>query len=170
MKQNKYDDPSFFANYSQMARSTGGLAAAGEWPAFRELLPNLRDKKVLDLGCGFGWHCRYARQQGARSVVGVDVSERMLVRAGELTNDPGIEYRRVAIEEIELAGGELDVVISSLALHYVERFDVVCQNVYRGLAPGGSFVLSVEHPIFTALPGQDWHYGPHGERLHWPVD
>ncbi|HLX39014.1 MAG TPA: class I SAM-dependent methyltransferase, partial [Ktedonobacteraceae bacterium] len=65
MKQNKYDDPTFFANYSQMARSIGGLEAAGEWPAFRELLPQLRDKHVLDLGCGFGWHCRYAREQQA---------------------------------------------------------------------------------------------------------
>jgi hypothetical protein len=48
MRQNKYDDPAFFANYSQMARSIGGLEAAGEWPAFRELLPRLADKKVLD--------------------------------------------------------------------------------------------------------------------------
>jgi len=150
MPQNIYDDARFFARYSAMERSIHGLDAAGEWHAFRGILPDLHDKRMLDLGCGFGWHCRYARQQGARSVVGVDVSEKMLTRAGELTNDPGIEYRRVAIEEIELAGGELDVVISSLALHYVERFDVVCQNVYRGLAPGGSFVLSVEHPVFTS--------------------
>src|ERR1700751_2593561 len=35
---------------------------------------------------------------------------------------------------------------------------------------GGTFVLSVEHPIFTALAAQDWYYGQHGERLHWPVD
>src|SRR6266550_4389838 len=74
MKQNKYDDPAFFANYSQMARSIGGLDAAREWPALRALLPKLHDKNVLDLGCGFGWHCRYAREQQARSVVGVDLS------------------------------------------------------------------------------------------------
>ena len=61
MKQNKYDDPAFFANYSQMARSIGGLEAASEWPAFRALLPRLREKNVLDLCCGFGCHCRYAR-------------------------------------------------------------------------------------------------------------
>jgi hypothetical protein len=72
MKQNKYDDPAFFANYSQMARSIGGLEAAGEWPAFRELLPTLADKNVLDLGCGFGWHCRYARQQQARNEIILD--------------------------------------------------------------------------------------------------
>ena len=170
MKQNKYDDPAFFANYSQMARSIGGLDAAGEWPAFRELLPKLRDKKVLDLGCGFGWHCRYAREQGARSVVGVDLSEKMIARARENTNDSAIEYRRLAIEDIDFSAEAFDVVLSSLALHYVERFDIVCRKVHHCLKPEGAFVLSVEHPIFTALAAQDWHYGQHGERLHWPVD
>ena len=64
MKQNKYDDHGFFEKYSQMPRSTGGLKEAGEWPALRAMLPDLQDKRVLDLGCGFGWHCRYAREQG----------------------------------------------------------------------------------------------------------
>jgi hypothetical protein len=49
-------------------------------------------------------------------------------------------------------------------------WSVVCRKVHHYLAPGGAFVLSVEHPVFTALAAQDWHYGPHGERLHWPVD
>jgi len=170
MKQNKYDDPTFFANYSQMARSTGGLDAAGEWPAFRALLPRLHNTRVLDLGCGFGWHCRYVREQGARSVVGVDLSEKMIARARESTDDPAIEYRQLAIEDIDFPARTFDVVISSLALHYVERFDLVCQKVHRCLVPKGSFIFSVEHPIFTALAAQDWYYGPHGERLHWPVD
>ncbi len=170
MKQNKYDDAAFFANYSQMARSIGGLDAAGEWPAFRKLLPQLRDKNVLDLGCGFGWHCRYAREQQARSVVGVDISEKMLERARESTDDAAIEYRRLAIEDIDFSAGEFDVVLSSLALHYVERLDIVCRKVHHCLQLGGNFVFSVEHPIFTALAAQDWYYGQHGERLHWPVD
>ena len=170
MKQNPYDDPSFFASYSQMARSTGGLDAAGEWPAFRALLPDLRDARVLDLGCGYGWHCRYARERGARSVLGVDLSEKMIARARELTSDTAIAYRVAAIEDIACAEGEFDVVISSLALHYVERLDLVCRAVQRCLRAGGAFVFSVEHPIFTARAEQDWSYGAQGERLHWPVD
>lgn len=170
MKQNKYDEADFFARYGNMPRSVGGLAEAGEWHAFRVLLPDLRDKRLLDLGCGFGWHCRYAREQQARSAVGVDLSEKMLARARETTSDPAIEYRRSAIEDIDFPADEFDVVISSLALHYVERFDVVCRKVHHCLTTGGAFVLSVEHPIVTALAAQDWHHGPDGERLHWPVD
>ncbi|MBW7459570.1 class I SAM-dependent methyltransferase, partial [Paenibacillus sepulcri] len=126
--------------------------------------------RVLDLGCGFGWHSRYAREQHARSVVGVDLSENMLAKARASTSDPGIEYRRLAIEDIDFAAEEFDVVISSLALHYVERFDNVCRRIHHCLVPGGAFILSVEHPVFTALAAQDWHYGPQGERMHWPVD
>ena len=53
--------------------------------------------KVLDLGCGFGHHCRWMREQGAESVVGVDLSERMLERARAMTSDSAIEYRCCAI-------------------------------------------------------------------------
>ncbi|TBL78190.1 class I SAM-dependent methyltransferase [Paenibacillus thalictri] len=170
MRENKYDNHDFFTKYSAMARSVDGLKAAGEWPAFRALLPDLNGKKVLDLGCGFGWHCRYAREQHARSVVGADISENMLERARAATDDEAIEYLRLAIEDIRFAEAEFDVVISSLAFHYIERFDQVCKEVHRCLTPGGTFVFSVEHPIFTALAAQDWHYGPQGERQHWPVD
>jgi SAM-dependent methyltransferase len=170
MKQNKYDDPDFFMKYSEMPRSKGGLASAAEWPAFRALLPDLEGKRVLDLGCGYGWHCQFARAQGARSVTGIDLSEKMLERARALTPDNQVTYCQTAIEDFPMEESSFDVVLSSLALHYVERLDLVCQNVHRGLVAGGSFVFSTEHPVFTAREAQDWHLGPNGERLHWPVD
>lgn len=77
MKQNKYDEDAFFQNYSKMERSVRGLDAPGEWHEPQTLLPDLKDKRVLDLGCGFGWHCRYAREQQANSVIGIDLSEKI---------------------------------------------------------------------------------------------
>jgi SAM-dependent methyltransferase len=55
---------------------------------------------VLDLGYGFGWHCRYAHEQQAQSVIGVDLSAKMLARAKLLTDDLGITYDQSAIEDI----------------------------------------------------------------------
>lgn len=171
MKQNKYDNPEFFDIYSKMPRSAGGLAQAEEWPLLRALLPELNNKKFLDLGCGYGWHCRYAYEQKAARVVGVDLSQKMLERARELTSsDASIEYRCCAIEDIDFPDDEFDVVFSSLALHYVRNYDEFCRKVSRCLRSGGSLIMSVEHPIFTALPAQDWYYGPDGTPLHWPVD
>jgi 2-polyprenyl-3-methyl-5-hydroxy-6-metoxy-1,4-benzoquinol methylase len=117
MKQNKYDESEFFTKYSQMPRSIHGPAEGQEWHAFRHLLPDLQNQRLLDLGCGFGWHCRYARQHGASSVIGVDLSDKMIERARATTPEPGIEYRRCAIEDIDFSADEFDVVISSLALH-----------------------------------------------------
>lgn len=170
MKQNKYDEPAFFAEYEKMPRSVHGLKAAGEWHVFKTLLPELRGKKVLDLGCGFGWHCRYAREQQADQVVGVDISEKMLRKAREWTDDPAITYINSPIEDLDVPGGGFDVVISSLALHYIESFAAVCHKVSRCLATNGAFVFSVEHPIFTSRGEQDWHYDESGRPLHWPVD
>ena len=65
MKENKYDDEKFFHQYSQMSRSMVGLKGAGEWHALQKILPDFQGKRVLDLGCGFGWHCQYAIEHGA---------------------------------------------------------------------------------------------------------
>ncbi len=171
MKQNKYDDPAFFSAYQQMNRSVKGLEGAGEWHVFKSLLPDLRDQHVLDLGCGFGWHCRYAREQQASSVVGVDLSEKMLQKAREMTEDDlAVTYLQMPIEDISFSPDQFDVVISSLAFHYVKDFGELCQKVYHCLKPGGAFLFSVEHPIFTARAQQDWTVDEQGRRLHWPVD
>lgn len=150
MKQNKYDNPSFFSAYEQMSRSVKGLESAGEWHILRERIPDLKDKNVLELGCGFSWHYRYAREQQASSVVGVDISENMIQRAREMTSDPLISYVKAPIEDLVFSESHFDVVISSLAFHYIESFKSICEKVYDSLRPGGSFVFSVEHPIFTS--------------------
>lgn len=170
MKENRYDDESFFNQYKQMARSVNGLKAAGEWHELKKMLPDFNEKRVLDLGCGFGWHCRYAIEQGAKSVVGIDISEKMIKKAKEMTKSPLIEYIVKPIEDIDYDSNSFDVVISSLAFHYIESFDDICKKVNKCLPKGGEFVFSVEHPIFTAQGLQDWHYDEQGKKLHWPVD
>lgn len=76
--KNIYNNEKFFESYSQMTRSQQGLDGAGEWQTLKRLLPDFKKKRVLDLGCGYGWHCLYAAEHGAASVIGVDISEKML--------------------------------------------------------------------------------------------
>lgn len=170
MKENKYDDVNFFNQYSQMSRSVNGLKGAGEWHALREMLPDFENKRVLDLGCGFGWHCQYAIEHGAKSVVGIDLSVKMLEEAKKRNDSSAIEYKCVAVEDFDYPPDTFDVVISSLTFHYLESFGRVCRDVHRCLTKGGTFVFSVEHPIFTAYGSQDWYYDENGTPLHWPVD
>ncbi len=167
--KNKYDDAVFFEKYSAMPRSVEGLAGAGEWETLKTMLPEFNGKRVLDLGCGFGWHCQYAVQNGAQSVTGVDISENMLTVARKNT-DSSIVYIKASIDAVALEPTAYDVVISSLALHYLPSFKAIAQRVYRALNIDGTFVFSVEHPTFTAYGPQMWHRATDGSIAHFPVD
>src|SRR3546814_11859699 len=97
-----YDNPEFCAGYSRLPRQVQGLAGAPEWPAIRAMLPGLAGRRVVDLGCGFGWFARWAREQGAASVLGLDLSEKMPARAKAETSDPAIESRLADLEQLAL--------------------------------------------------------------------
>lgn len=170
MKENKYDQERFFAAYSSFPRSVEGLSAAGEWHALRQMLPDFSGKRVLDIGCGFGWHCIYAAEQGASYVLGTDISEKMLAVAREKTAFSNVEYCRMAMEDIDFPVDSFDVVMSSLAFHYTPDFSAVCARISHCLKASGDFVFSCEHPVFTAYGTQDWLYGEDGGKLCWPVD
>ena len=169
MTQNIYDDPAFFEGYSQLPRSIAGLDGAPEWPALRALLPDLQGRTVLDLGCGYGWFCRWARQTGAARVTGIDVSARMLARAEATTDDDAIAYVRADLEQVELPSQAFDLVYSSLALHYVVDLPGLMLRVLRSLKPGGRLVFSVEHPLMTAPIPPAWARIADGRKI-WPVD
>lgn len=166
---NEYDDKDFFDQYAQMPRSKEGLSAAGEWHQLKELFPPLSGRSVLDLGCGYGWHCRYALEQGADRALGIDISERMLAEAKSRGGE-GVEYRQCGIEDYEYPAGKWDVVVSNLALHYIADLDAVYGKVFRTLKTGGVFLFNIEHPAFTAGVGQDWVYAKDGTPEYWPID
>ena len=169
MTQNIYDNAEFFEGYSRLPRSVEGLDGAPEWPALRALLPDVRGLRVLDLGCGFGWFCRWARQHGAAHVVGMDVSEKMLARARAAGDDAAITYVRADMEGLDLPEAAFDLVYSSLALHYVEKLDALMAAVGRSLKPGGALVVSVEHPMMTAPAHAVWSVDGEGRKA-WPVN
>lgn len=170
MKENKYDEKNFFMKYSEMERSRKGLKGAGEWHELQKILPDFKGRKVLDLGCGYGWHCKYAVQNGADSVLGIDISRRMLETAEQKNYDEKIDYRCAAMEDLRFPEETFDVVLSSLAFHYVKDFEPLVRNISSWLKNGGQFVFSVEHPVFTAFGTQDWYYDKEGNILHFPVD
>lgn len=169
MTQNIYDDWDFFVGYSQLPRSVEGLNGAPEWPSLQAMLPPLQDLKVLDIGCGFGWFCRWAVEQGAYSVIGTDISEKMLEKAKAETNSLSISYMRADLELIDLSEGSFDLVYSSLVLHYIENLDVLLKKIYRSLAINGHFVFSVEHPLYTAPNNPDWIKDSNGNDI-WPLN
>ena len=156
MAQNIYDNSDFFEGYSQLPRQVKGLDGAPEWPAVRAMMPDLTDRKIADLGCGFGWVSRWMREHGAASVVGFDLSRNMISRARASTHDPAIEYHIADLDTFELPESTFDMIFSALAFHYVEDFGRLSRVLQAALVAGGDLLFTVEHPIFMAAANSDW--------------
>lgn len=185
-KQNIYDNDTFFEGYKKIRDNKVNANNLFEIPALISLLPELKEKSVLDLGCGFGEHCCYYVNKGAAKVVGIDISEKMLEVAKKENSDPKITYLNMPMEDIAQIDEKFDVVVSSLAFHYIEDFAGVVENVYNMLNAGGVFIFSQENPLNTCHSGGDrWtrdengnkvylnlsYYGLEGEReSEWFVD
>ncbi|MBP5608888.1 MAG: class I SAM-dependent methyltransferase [Lachnospiraceae bacterium] len=166
-KQNIYDNETFFSEYRKLRERKINANNLFELPTLFSLLPDLKDKRILDLGCGTGERCIDYLKRGASGVTGIDISEKMLGVARSENNDPNIKYINMPMEEIGSLEDSFDVAISSLALHYVDDFSGVIKNVYRLLGDGGIFIFSQEHPLATCYSGKGdrWTRDENGKKL-----
>jgi SAM-dependent methyltransferase len=169
MAQNMYDNPDFFQGYAQLSRSVHGLNGAPEWAAIVKMLPKMDGLNVVDLGCGYGWFCRDAREKGAKHVLGLDISQKMLNKAREMTSDSAIIYRQEDLEQLTLPEDTYDLAYSSLTLHYIEDLSKLLKTIYQSLTSGGYVIFSAEHPIYTAPKHPGWLIDKEGHKS-WPVN
>ncbi|MCL5994999.1 MAG: methyltransferase domain-containing protein [Chloroflexi bacterium] len=169
--QNIYDDPQFFEGYSQMERFQSGWGLAMEHSSFVELVGDVSGRRVLDLGCGAGQLAFYLAEAGAAEVIGIDASERMLDVARAQWTHPRISYRQASMEDAGFPSEAFDLVVSSLALHYVRDYAGLVGRIARWLAPCGLFDDTAATEIYTARGLADgWVIGPEGTRIAWTLD
>ena len=167
IQQNIFDNEIFFDGYKKIREKEANANNLFEIPALLSLMPDLKGKKVLDLGCGFGEHCKLFVDLGAEAVVGVDISSKMLDIAKAENSDQKITYINMPIEDVGKLNESFDVVVSSLAFHYVEDFEKVVRDIYALLNIGGFFIFSQEHPIVTShCGGNRWTKDENGEKQY----
>jgi SAM-dependent methyltransferase len=121
-----------------------------EWYSYNKLLGDVAQKSVLDLACGEGFYSRRIKRKGARRVVGVDISEKMieLARQQEKDHPLGIDYvvgDVVGLKKI----GNFDLVVASYLLNYArtrEQLLEMCRTIAANLKSGGRFVSFNNNP------------------------
>lgn len=150
-KENIYDTKTFFDNYIKLRNNSVNVSANEiiEMPAIYKELPDIKGKKVLDLGCGYGNNCIKSIELGASYVLGTDISKNMIDLANKTNNHKSIEYKQIAMEDISKINNKFDLVISSLAFHYIEDYDKLLKDIYNLLNDDGILIFSQEHPIST---------------------
>lgn len=132
-------------------------------PSAKRYLGGIAGLDILDLACGSGFFSRFMRMWGARIVMGVDVSEKMIqrARAREKERPLGIDYRVADVSKLDKLErlGEFDVAFGGFLLHYAPTDHALwqmCQGVARNLKKGGRFVAFNENPSHPLHNGRKY--------------
>jgi toxoflavin synthase len=134
-----------------------------EVPTVLDLLGNLTDHAVLDIGSGSGWYCRTLAQHGAREVVGLDVSNGMLDYARQHNSHPKVEYLLDPLPD-ELHG-HFDTALTVYVFGYAktrEQLNDLCRTAAASLRPTGRFLVLTLNPDYQDDPE---YYASYGFRL-----
>lgn len=135
-------------------RTTSATGGARDAVVFEQSIAGLRrrlgnwcdvaDKDVVDLGSGTGELCRLARQAGARSVLGVNMSQEEIDFARQRVD---AQFVRQNISEFleQRPPASIDRIF---ALNILEHLGIdplvrVLEGAYRSLRPGGQLVAMV---------------------------
>ena len=171
MKQNIYDNDTFFGKYQEIRARENNYNNLLEQPNFFTLLPSLKNKIVLDIGCGIGDFAAYCINQGAKQVTGIDISLNMITNAKKRHIHERLFFEQVAFEDMTVLNGTIDFISSSLAFHYIADFQLLIKKISTALCEGGILLFSLEHPIATANMGKEsWIKNEEGNLLHFAVD
>lgn len=116
------------------------------YQTIREASLELKDKKVLEIGCGTGLNTVYLAER-AEHVTGIDISEKMLEKAYQRVGKKNTEFITADITQPWQFGKEtFDLIIGNLVLEHVENLAHVLHEAFRVLKSRGTFYIAELHP------------------------
>ncbi|WP_236687170.1 class I SAM-dependent methyltransferase [Ornithinibacillus californiensis] len=114
------------------------------------LFGDVRDKKVLDIGCGSGHSLQYMGNRGASELWGLDLTTKQIETASQLLEAQSVPvnlYESPMEENPGLPQEYFDIAYSIYALGWTVDLERTLANICSYLKPGGTFVFSWEHPM-----------------------
>ena len=117
-------------------------------PNTLQLLPEVNEKIILDAACGPGKYAEILIAKGA-TVIGFDNSPKMVELAIRRNKEQGEFFVHDLSNHFDrIADNSCDIVLCTLALHYIEDWTLTMKEFHRVLKSDGMVVLSIEHPFY----------------------
>lgn len=145
-----YDEQEFLASYLKRRSRPDSPNNAIEGPIINGLLGSVTSTHILDMGCGDGKYGRELLEKGAKTYTGVDGSSAMIKLAYKNLADHPAELVHSSMENFEYPDQKYDLVISRMAIHYVENLDTLFLSINKTLKQDARFLFSVQHPLTTS--------------------
>ena len=138
-------------------------------PAFFKMLPDIKNLKGLDIGCGEGYNTRMATKSGA-VLTAIDISEVFIASAKESErHEPlGIEYRVASAIDLPFPDKYFDFAIATMSLMDISDIEKALSEAFRVIKPNDFFQFSITHPCFT-ISDLGWVINDEGRRTGFIV-
>jgi trans-aconitate methyltransferase len=162
-----YDNNDFFQNYLSRRNREDSPNNIIEKPALLELIGDVAGKQILDLGCGDARFGDELLKQGCSFYEGVEGSKNMVNEAMRVLVSERTSIHHSTMEDWSYPCEKYDLVISRLAIHYLQDLEPVFRNVRNSLNLNGQFVFSVQHPVLTSSMKS---IAVSGKKADWIVD
>jgi len=124
-----------------------------ETPFLLKLVGDVKNKHVLDLGCGPGVHARMLAEKGAK-VIGIDNSAVSIRLAKK--ESPKSRFYIGDIERLPFASKSFDVVFSAMVIGHLKDWNRTFKEVNRVLRNDGTFVFSIYNPFREVVNKKEW--------------
>jgi ubiquinone/menaquinone biosynthesis C-methylase UbiE len=119
------------------------------------MIGNVKNKRILDIGCGTGRYCTLLTKKGGK-VIGLDTSSEMLEYAKrKITPTCKFELHLSNIEDAKFPNRYFDIVVSALTLSHIPELEPIAQEISRIIKPRGRLIISDFHPFWPAS-GHDY--------------
>lgn len=102
----------------------------------------IKGKKVLDIACGSGYGSEILLKQGAKYVIGSDISKNTIDYAKDHYQNENIEFITNDIKKLNFLDEEFDCIVSFETLEHIKEHDVVISELKRVLKKEGILIIS----------------------------
>lgn len=126
-----------------------------EFPTTYKMLGNIKNKKVLDLGCGPGINTKKMYNAGAK-IKGIDLSTNLIKIAK--TINPKVEFIVGDINKLPYKNKEFDIVVCSLVLGHIKNWNSVLSEIRKVLKKEGLLVFSIHNPVTEKFVKTKWFF------------
>ena len=141
-----------------------GVTALPEWGGYLpseeklNLLGDLSDKRVLEIGCGNGHSLKYVADLGATDLWGLDISANQIGKTENYLQTLGINAKLICSpmeDECGLPINYFDLVYSVYGIGWTTSLDKTFERIYSYLKKDGIFVFGWSHPIHKCVSVED---------------
>lgn len=139
--------------YEDFTENSDSYSYSIEWPCIQKMLPKIKGKSIIDLGCGTGRFTFLLESEKPDVITGIDLSQQMLdiARDKAQRNNSTAIFAKGDLNNLDLINmNKVDFIFSSTTFHYILDLDTLFYKLFNLLNEEGSCIITLMNPVYTA--------------------